>query len=156
MDPYWHDWLSLLLRFLHVVTAIAWIGASFYFIWLDNTLQTPPKWKQEKGVSGDLWAIHGGGFYEVAKYRLAPEQLPTTLHWFKWEAYSTWITGFLLLSLIYYVGADAYLIDPAKSDLSSGMAILLSVAVLAGGWILYELLCRTALVIVAYCLAGSC
>lgn len=146
MDPYWHDWLSLLLRFLHVVTAIAWIGASFYFIWLDNTLQTPPKWKQEKGVSGDLWAIHGGGFYEVAKYRLAPEQLPTTLHWFKWEAYSTWITGFLLLSLIYYVGADAYLIDPAKSDLSSGMAILLSVAVLAGGWILYELLCRTTLV----------
>lgn len=146
MDPYLNDWVSLLLRFLHVVTAIAWIGASFYFIWLDNTLQTPPKWKQDKGVSGDLWAIHGGGFYEVAKYRLAPEQMPDTLHWFKWEAYSTWITGFLLLILIYYIGADAYLIDPNKVDLSQTTAILVSLTILAGGWIIYEAACRSPLI----------
>ena len=146
MDPYLNDWVSLLLRFLHVVTAIAWIGASFYFIWLDNTLQTPPKWKQDKGVSGDLWAIHGGGFYEVAKYRLAPEQMPDTLHWFKWEAYSTWITGFLLLILIYYIGADAYLIDPNKVDLSQTTAILISLTILAGGWIIYEAACRSPLI----------
>ena len=146
MDPYLNDWVSLLIRFLHVVTAIAWIGASFYFIWLDNTLQTPPKWKQDKGVSGDLWAIHGGGFYEVAKYRLAPEQMPDTLHWFKWEAYSTWITGFLLLILIYYIGADAYLIDPNKVDLSQTTAILISLTILAGGWIIYEAACRSPLI----------
>lgn len=146
MDPYLNDWVSLLLRFLHVVTAIAWIGASFYFIWLDNTLQTPPKWKQDKGVSGDLWAIHGGGFYEVAKYRLAPEQMPDTLHWFKWEAYSTWITGFLLLILIYYIGADAYLIDPNKVDLSQTTAILISLTTLAGGWVIYEAACRSPLI----------
>ena len=146
MDPYLNDWVSLLLRFLHVVTAIAWIGASFYFIWLDNTLQTPPKWKQDKGVSGDLWAIHGGGFYEVAKYRLAPEQMPDTLHWFKWEAYSTWITGFLLLILIYYIGADAYLIDPNKVDLSQTTAILISLATLMGGWLVYEAACRSPLI----------
>jgi len=146
MDPYLNDWVSLLIRFLHVVTAIAWIGASFYFIWLDNTLQTPPKWKQDKGVSGDLWAIHGGGFYEVAKYRLAPEQMPDTLHWFKWEAYSTWITGFLLLILIYYIGADAYLIDPNKVDLSQTTAILISLTTLAGGWVIYEAACRSPLI----------
>ena len=132
MDPYLNDWLSLVIRFLHVVTAIAWIGASFYFVWLDNTLQTPPEWKKKKGISGDLWAVHGGGFYEVAKYKLAPESMPETLHWFKWEAYSTWITGFLMLILIYYIGADAYLIDPNKADISQTTAILIGVGAIFG------------------------
>ena len=122
MDPYITDWLNLILRFLHLVTCIAWIGASFYFIWLDNHLLEPPQWKSDKGVKGDLWAIHGGGFYEVSKYRLAPAVLPDTLHWFKWEAYSTWITGFLLLSLMYYVGAQSYLIDPDVAALSQVQA----------------------------------
>ena len=146
MDPYLIDWISLLLRFLHVVTAIAWIGASFYFIWLDNTLQSPPQWKKDKGISGDIWAIHGGGFYEVAKYRLAPEQIPETLHWFKWEAYSTWITGFLLLSLIYYVGADAYLIDTNKADISQFSAIAIGLGSILGGVIVYDLACKSPLV----------
>ncbi len=146
MDPYLHDWLSLLIRFLHVVTAIAWIGASFYFVWLDNTLQTPPQWKQNKGISGDLWAVHGGGFYEVAKYKLAPESLPETLHWFKWEAYSTWITGFLMLILVYYIGADAYLIDPNKASLNQTSAIAIGLAVLFIGWFIYDLLCKSPLV----------
>lgn len=145
METYIFDWFNLLLRFLHVITGIAWIGASFYFIWLDNSLQTPPQWKQKKGIYGDLWAIHGGGFYEVAKYRNAPEQLPTTLHWFKWEAYATWITGFTLLSLIYYVGADTYLIDSSKANLSQWQAVAIGVAVLIGGWLIYDMACRSKL-----------
>ncbi len=145
METYILDWLNLLLRFLHVITAIAWIGASFYFIWLDHSLQTPPQWKQKKGISGDLWAIHGGGFYEIAKYGNAPAQLPTTLHWFKWEAYATWITGFTLLSLIYYVGADTYLIDPGKADLSPWQAIAIGVAVLVVGWFIYDAASRSKL-----------
>lgn len=146
MDPYLLDWLHLLIRFLHVLTAIAWIGASFYFVWLDNSLEEPPEWKKEKGIKGDLWAVHGGGFYEVAKYRLAPEKLPETLHWFKWEAYSTWISGFLLLTLVYYVGASSYLIDPAKADLAVWQAISIGVGSIVGGWLIYEKLCRTPLV----------
>ena len=111
MDAYIVDWLSLIFRWLHVITGVAWIGASFYFVWLDNSLQNPPQWKKDKGIKGDLWAIHGGGIYEVAKYRLQPEKMPETLHWFKWEAYTTWITGMILLAIIYYLGADSYLID---------------------------------------------
>ncbi|KAA0874409.1 urate hydroxylase PuuD [Nitrincola tapanii] len=145
LDPYWSEWLHLLLRLLHVITAIAWIGASFYFVWLDNSLETPPAWKQKKGIKGDLWAIHGGGFYEVAKYQLAPKQMPKHLHWFKWEAYSTWITGMLLLTLMYYVGASSYLIDPSKTDLGTSAVILIGVLSILGGWGVYEGLCRTPL-----------
>ncbi|MEJ2442731.1 MAG: urate hydroxylase PuuD [Exilibacterium sp.] len=145
MDPYITEWLNLLLRFLHVITAIAWIGASFYFIWLDNHLEQPPRWKADKGIKGDLWAIHGGGFYEVAKYRLAPPTLPHNLHWFKWEAYSTWITGFFLLALMYYAGAESYLIDGRVADLSQWQAIGIGLAVIIGGWIVYDLLCKTEL-----------
>lgn len=141
----WFDWLSLFLRWFHVVAGVAWIGASFYFIWLDNNLQTPPDWKKDKGIKGDLWAVHGGGFYEVAKYKVGPEVIPTTLHWFKWEAYSTWISGFCLLVLVYYFGASAYLIDKSVYDISATTAILLGLALIFGGWIIYEIACRSRL-----------
>ncbi|MCF6193013.1 MAG: urate hydroxylase PuuD, partial [Kangiellaceae bacterium] len=127
MDTYITEWLNLIIRFAHLITGIAWIGASFYFIWLDNHLEKPPAWKDEKCVSGDLWAIHGGGFYEVAKYKLAPPVMPANLHWFMWEAYTTWITGFMLLSLMFYVGADSYLIDKRVADISQFQAIAIGI-----------------------------
>lgn len=145
MDPYISEWLNLILRFAHVITGIAWIGASFYFVWLDNHLEQPPSWKSDQGIGGDLWAIHGGGFYEIAKYRHAPAKMPQLLHWFKWEAYATWLTGFGLLSLMFYVGADIYLIDPGVAQLTQTQAILIGLGVIAGGWIVYDLLCRTKL-----------
>jgi len=145
MDPYLNEWLNLIIRFAHMVTGIAWIGASFYFVWLDNHLQKPPQWKDDKGVSGDLWAIHGGGFYEVAKYKLAPPAMPTTLHWFKWEAYTTWITGFLLLSLMFYVGAESYLIDKRVADLTQWQAIAIGLGSIVIGVGSYEFLVRTKL-----------
>ncbi len=145
MDPYITEWLNLIIRFAHLVTGIAWIGASFYFIWLDNHLQKPPAWKDEKGIKGELWAIHGGGFYEVAKYKLAPAEMPTTLHWFKWEAYTTWLTGFLLLSLMFYVGADSYLIDKRVAELTQSQAIALGLGAIFIGVGCYELLVRTKL-----------
>ncbi|QFU22713.1 urate hydroxylase PuuD [Shewanella eurypsychrophilus] len=145
MDPYINEWLNLIIRFAHVITGIAWIGASFYFVWLDNHLEKPPQWKADKGIGGDLWAIHGGGFYEVAKYKLAPPQMPTTLHWFKWEAYTTWLTGFLLLSLMFYVGAESYLIDRRIADLSQVQAIAIGIGAIAVGFGSYEILVRTKL-----------
>ena len=143
MDAYIVDWLSLIFRWLHVITGVAWIGASFYFVWLDNSLQNPPQWKKDKGIKGDLWAIHGGGIYEVAKYRLQPEKMPETLHWFKWEAYTTWITGMILLAIIYYLGADSYLIDKRVADLSQLQAIAIGLGIIAGSWVIYELLCSS-------------
>jgi uncharacterized membrane protein len=145
METYLIDWISLILRWLHVITGIAWIGASFYFIWLDNSLVEPPQWKKDKGIKGDLWAVHGGGIYEVAKYRAAPETMPPHLHWFKWEAYSTWITGMLLLAVIYYLGAEAYLIDPRVAALTPAQAIGLGLGLIAGSWLLYGLLCSSPL-----------
>ncbi len=145
MDPYITEWLNLIIRFAHLIVGIAWIGASFYFVWLDNHLEKPPEWKAEKGVSGDLWAIHGGGFYEVAKYTLAPPKMPTNLHWFKWEAYTTWITGFLLLSLMFYVGAESYLIDKRVADLTQFQAIALGLGAIITGVGSYEILARTKL-----------
>lgn len=146
MSSYFFEVVHLMLRYFHVIAGIAWIGASFYFIWLDNNLQDPPQWKKDKGIKGDLWAVHGGGFYEVAKYKLGPEQMPTTLHWFKWEAYTTWITGALLLTLLYYVGADAYLLDASKTEMSAAAAISLSVASIVIGYAVYEGMCRSPLV----------
>lgn len=145
MDPYITEWLNLIIRFAHLIVGIAWIGASFYFVWLDNHLETPPKEKADKGVAGDLWAIHGGGFYEVAKYKLAPPKMPAHLHWFKWEAYTTWITGFLLLSLMFYVGAESYLIDKRVADLSQWQAIALGLGSIVVGVGSYEILVRTKL-----------
>jgi uncharacterized membrane protein len=145
MDPYINEWLNLVIRFAHLITGIAWIGASFYFVWLDNHLETPPQEKAEKGIGGDLWAIHGGGFYEVAKYKLAPPLMPKNLHWFKWEAYTTWITGFLLLSLMFYVGAESYLIDKRIADLTQFQAIGLGLGAIVLGVGCYEILVRTKL-----------
>ena len=145
MDPYINEWLNLVIRFAHLITGIAWIGASFYFVWLDNHLEKPPQQKADNGVGGDLWAIHGGGFYEVAKYKLAPPKMPTTLHWFKWEAYTTWITGFLLLSLMFYVGAESYLIDKRVADLTQFQAIALGIGSIVVGVGSYEVLVRTKL-----------
>ncbi len=145
MDTYVIDWISLILRWLHLITGIAWIGASFYFIWLDNSLREPPAWKKEKGIKGDLWAVHGGGIYEVGKYQGAPETMPPHLHWFKWEAYSTWLTGMLLLVVIYYIGADAYLIDRRVADLTAPQATGIGLAFLVGSWMLYSLLCASPL-----------
>jgi uncharacterized membrane protein len=145
METYIVEWLSLIVRWLHVITGVAWIGASFYFVWLDNSLQNPPQWKKDKGIKGDLWAIHGGGIYEVAKYQLQPEKMPETLHWFKWEAYSTWITGMLLLAIIYYLGADSYLIDRRVANLSQLQAIAIGLGIIAGSWVIYEMLCSSKL-----------
>lgn len=143
--PYVLDWLNLLLRWSHLITGIAWIGASFYFIWLDNSLEEPSDDNKQKGIGGQLNSIHGGGFYEVAKYKLAPPAMPQTLHWFKWEAYSTWITGFSLLVLMYYIGAEAYLIDPAKFSIKPWQGILLSLLTLGIGWLIYDVLCKSPL-----------
>lgn len=143
--PYVLDWLNLLLRWSHLITGIAWIGASFYFIWLDNSLEEPSDDNKKKGIGGQLNSIHGGGFYEVAKYKLAPPAMPQTLHWFKWEAYSTWITGFSLLVLMYYIGAEAYLIDPVKFSIKPWQGILLSLLTLGIGWLIYDVLCKSPL-----------
>ncbi|MEP7706731.1 urate hydroxylase PuuD [Paraglaciecola sp. 25GB23A] len=141
----WFDWISLFTRWFHVIAGVAWIGASFYFIWLDNNLRTPPDWKKQKGIKGDLWAVHGGGFYEVSKYAYGPEQMPEKLHWFKWEAYTTWISGFLLLGLIYYHGAAIYLIDASVMELTPGEAIARGLGLIFGGLFIYESACRSPL-----------
>ena len=140
------DWLNLVLRWAHMIVGIAWIGASFYFIWLDNHLHAPlDPADVAKGIGGEVWAVHGGGFYTAKKFKLAPERLPPELHWFKWEAYTTLITGFLLLCLVYYYGAQVALIDPAMMALSRPEAIAIGVAFLVGGWLVYDFLCRSAL-----------
>jgi uncharacterized membrane protein len=143
MDPYANEWLQFLARWLHVVAGIAWIGASFYFIALDNHLRPPADTKDaERGVGGEAWEIHGGGFYQVLKFRLAPPRLPEPLYWFKWEAYTTWLSGFALMVFLYYFNADTYLIDKSVADLSDGVAIGISIGLLAVAWIVYDALCR--------------
>jgi uncharacterized membrane protein len=143
LDAYLTDWLNLLLRSLHVIAAIAWIGASFYFVHLDQSLR-PPKDPDdaEGGVAGELWELHGGGFYHVQKYGVAPARLPDRLAWFKWEAYTTWLSGFGLLIVLYYLDARTYLIDPSVADLAPWQAVSSSVALLAVGWLVYDVLCR--------------
>ena len=144
MDAYILEWLNLLGRWVHFITGIAWIGSSFYFIWLDDHLQVPRDASDdEKGVGGEVWSVHGGGFYHAQKYRVAPQEMPETLHWFKWEAYSTWWSGMFLLALVYWYGAEVYLIDPAIAQLSPPVAVAIAALILAGGWISYDLLCRS-------------
>ncbi len=144
LDAYLTDWLNLLLRSLHVVAAIAWIGASFYFVHLDQSLRPPRDPEDgEAGVGGELWEVHGGGFYHVQKYVVAPERLPDHLAWFKWEAYTTWLSGFGLLVVLYYLNANTYLIDPSVADLAPWQATSISIGLLIVGWIVYDVLCRT-------------
>ena len=143
MGPYVAEWLNLLVRLLHVVAGIAWIGASFYFIALDYSLRPPKDPRdRERGVGGEAWEIHGGGFYRIEKFRLAPTFLPEHLTWFKWEAYATWLSGFVLLVLLYYLNPNAYLIDRAVADLSPLVAVGISIGILVVGWLVYDALCR--------------
>ena len=141
MEAYVLEWLNLGLRWAHVIVGIAWIGASLYFIWLDNHLEP----SGDARIAGELWAIHGGGFYRAEKFELAPARMPATLHWFKWEAYWTWFTGIALLALLYYVQAGLYLVDPQVLPLSKPWAIAIGVAFIIGGYTLYEGLCRSPL-----------
>jgi uncharacterized membrane protein len=142
MEAYLHDWLSLLLRWVHFITGVAWIGASFYFNWLENHLE---RQNAAEGLAGDLWAVHGGGFYHLEKYQVAPATLPPTLHWFKYEAYFTWITGFALLCTVYYWNAGAFLIDRSAADISSATAIAIGLSSMVLSWLFYDLLCRSPL-----------
>jgi uncharacterized membrane protein len=135
------DWLSLGLRWLHVVTAIAWIGSSFYFVALDLGLRKSAD--LPKGAQGEEWQVHGGGFYHIRKYLVAPAELPEHLTWFKWESYATWLSGFALLCVMYYGGAHIYLVDTHVLDISAAGAILLSLASIAVGWVVYDLLCKS-------------
>ncbi len=137
----WLDWASLMIRWLHLAAGIAWIGTSFYFIWLDQSLRA--REGLAKGVLGESWSVHGGGFYHMSKYAVVPEQMPPQLHWFKYEAYFTWVSGFALLVVIYYLGAASYLIDPGRADLTTLSAIGASLAFLIGSWLIYEVLCRS-------------
>jgi uncharacterized membrane protein len=145
MEAYVLDWLNLLARWLHLIAGVAWIGASFYFVMLDNSLSPPTRPEDAKrGVFGELWAVHGGGFYVSQKFLTGPqgEPLSGNLHWSKWEAYTTWLSGIALLALIYWLGASSYLIDRNVVALSPLTAIAISVAFIVGGWLVYDGLCR--------------
>jgi uncharacterized membrane protein len=144
MDTYLLDWANLLLRWVHVITAIAWIGSSFYFVFLDSSLTAPVDEDLKKqGVSGELWAVHGGGFYHPVKFAVQPPQLPSHLHWFYWESYSTWLSGIALFSISYLWQAGTYLIDKSKMDWAPSTAVMAALAFLAVFWLLYDLICRT-------------
>ncbi|HYR00832.1 MAG TPA: urate hydroxylase PuuD, partial [Casimicrobiaceae bacterium] len=145
MDAYVLDWLNLLVRWLHLIAGIAWIGASFYFVMLDASLAPPARpADRERGVFGELWAVHGGGFYLSQKFLTGPKGEPLTehLHWSKWEAYTTWLSGMGLLALVYWIGAGTYLIDRSVLDVAPAVGIAISAATIAGGWLVYDGLCR--------------
>ena len=143
MDPYLRDVLDVCIRMLHVVAGIAWIGASFYFVRLDLALLPPKEPRDsEAGVGGEFWGVHGGGLYHSQRYRLAPAEMPEPLHWFKWEAYTTWLSGFALFVLLYYLDADIRLIDPGVADLDTWQAVGLSLLGIVLAWVVYDVLCR--------------
>ncbi|NRG18287.1 urate hydroxylase PuuD [Rhizobiales bacterium] len=139
----WWDWLAFAVRWLHVITGIAWIGSSFYFIALDLGLRKSPD--LPPGAHGEEWQVHGGGFYHIQKYLVAPERLPEHLTWFKWESYATWLSGFAMLCIVYYAGAELYLVDPNVLDISVTTGILISLASIGIGWVFYDLLCKSPL-----------
>lgn len=143
MEAYVTDWFSLIVRWIHVITGVTWIGTSFYFNWLNNNMRPPLQPSDE--VGGEVWSVHGGAFYTVTKYKVAPAEQPKHLHWFKYEAYFTWLSGFTLLALIYYLGADSFLIDKGVADISTWAGIGIGIGTLVGGWIGYDLLCKSAL-----------
>jgi uncharacterized membrane protein len=143
MDVVATEWLSAVIRWLHVVAGIAWIGSSFYFIHLDLSLKATPG--RPDGTQGEAWQVHGGGFYNMVKYVVAPSRLPKELTWFKWEAYTTWLSGFALLWVVYYLNADLFLIDRSVFDISPSAMIAISVATLLVGWLVYEAMCRSPL-----------
>jgi len=149
MDAYLFDWLNLLLRWAHVITAIAWIGSSFYFVLLDNSLSAPDEKfgtdLKAKGVDGEMWAVHGGGFYHSNKYMVAPRwrPLPENLHWSYWESYSTWLTGMALFTVLYLFNAGTFLIDKSVHDWSPAAAIGAALGILVAFWVVYDLICRT-------------
>jgi len=144
LDPYLTEWLDLAFRWFHVTAAIVWIGTSFYFVALDNHLLPPADERDaERGVGGETWEIHGGGFYRIEKFRVAPHTLPEPLHWFKWEAYWTWLSGFALFTVLYYLQPRTYLIDPSVAKLSDAEAIGASIGLLVAAWVVYDVLCRT-------------
>ncbi|HKP18173.1 MAG TPA: urate hydroxylase PuuD [Gaiellaceae bacterium] len=143
LGSYAVDWLDLVFRWFHVTAAVVWIGTSFYFVALDNHLLEPERdVDREEGVAGESWEIHGGGFYRIHKFRVAPPQLPRPLHWYKWEAYWTWLSGFALFSALYYTDARLRLIDPSVADLEPWQAILISIALLVAAWLVYDVVCR--------------
>jgi uncharacterized membrane protein len=143
MESYLLDWANLLLRWLHVIAAIAWVGSSFYFVWLDNHLVKPTSPDLlEKGVDGALWAVHGGGFYNPQKYMVAPRKIHTTLHWFYWESYTTWLSGFALFVVLYLWQADSFLVDARVFAWSPMAAGVTAVALLAVFWLVYDAACR--------------
>ena len=145
MEAYFVDWFSVIVRWLHLITGIAWIGASLHFAWLDNSLEEPDEDKKAQGIKGDLWAIHGGGIYNFNKYALAPPTWPSVLHWSKWEAYTTWITGSLLMVAVYYLQAQSYLVGSGKWIVDPNVAIAASVGYLLSGMLVYEALVRSPL-----------
>lgn len=167
MESYLLDWANLLLRWLHVITAIAWVGSSFYFVFLDSSLTPPEDAKlRAEGATGELWAVHGGGFYHPVKYAVAPPKLPPHLHWFYWESYSTWLSGFALFTVSYLWSAGTYLIDRSRMDWAPAAAVAAALAFLVVFWLLYDAICRWfgqrekgdaivgALVLVLVCIAS--
>ncbi len=143
MESHIIEWLNLLVRWVHFIVGVAWIGASFYFNWLENQLDR--REPQAAGIAGNLWAVHGGGFYHLQKFQVAPDKLPERLHWFKWEAYMTWVSGMCLLTIVYYFNARAYLIEPALADLTPLTASAIGLAAIVASWFIYDLLCKSPL-----------
>lgn len=144
MSAHIHEWLNLIFRWFHLIAGIAWIGSSFFFMWLDRSVQLEEHHKDDEQMIGSLFMVHGGGFYEVEKRQFMTGRMPPLpmLHWFKWEAYLTWISGFFLLGIVYYMGGAAYLIDPSKADLTPVQAMMIGLSVLIIGWFLYDFIWR--------------